>query len=85
MLTQNALQDILAKAGKGGGPGHYALVKALKTKYKGKGPKTQKRAAPATAEKGEEPKKTPPPSKGKSSGATDKVFTTQFTPFSIQK
>lgn len=71
-MDDKKLQDILAKAGKGGGPGHYALVKALKTKYKGKGPKTQKRATPATAEKGEEPKKTPPPSKGKSSGATDK-------------
>jgi len=40
------MQDILDKAGKGGGPGHYALVKALKTKYKGKSPKTQKRAMP---------------------------------------
>jgi hypothetical protein len=30
----------------GGGPGHYALIKALKTKYKGKAPKTQKRQIP---------------------------------------
>ena len=68
-------QDILDKAGKGGGPGHYALVKALKTKYKGKAPKTQKRAVPSSKDTKDEPKKaSAPPSKGKNSGVCVCVF-----------
>jgi hypothetical protein len=42
-MDDKKIQDILDKAGKGGGPGHYALVKALKKKYNGKAPKTRPR------------------------------------------
>ena len=54
-MDDKKLEDILAKAGKGGGPGHYALVKALKTKYNNKAPKTQKRTVPSAAGGKEEP------------------------------
>jgi len=42
-MDDKKLQDILDKAGKGGGPGHFQLVKALKKKYDGKAPKTRAR------------------------------------------
>ena len=72
-MDDKKLQDILDKAGKGGGPGHYALVKALKTKYKGKAPKTQKRAVAAGAGNDDAKKAGPPPStRSKSSGGADK-------------
>uniref|UniRef100_A0A7S0MM64 Thioredoxin reductase n=1 Tax=Cryptomonas curvata TaxID=233186 RepID=A0A7S0MM64_9CRYP len=57
-LDDKKLTDILDKAGKGGGPGHYGLVQALKKKYNGKSPKTRPRAI-ATKVEGQ---KTPPPS-----------------------
>jgi len=52
-MDDKKLQDILTKAGKGGGPGHFQLVKALKKKYDGKAPKTRARAAQAPAGKGD--------------------------------
>jgi hypothetical protein len=45
-MDDKKIQDILDKAGKGGGPGHYALVKALKKKYN-KAPKTRARTVAA--------------------------------------
>lgn len=75
-MDDKKLEDILAKAGKGGGPGHYALVKALKTKYNNKAPKTQKRTVPSAAGGKEEPAQpAAPPSSSRSkssSGASDK-------------
>mmetsp|Transcript_8919 Transcript_8919/g.22272 ORF Transcript_8919/g.22272 Transcript_8919/m.22272 type:complete len:679 (+) Transcript_8919:127-2163(+) len=50
-MDDKKLQDILDKAGKGGGPGHFALVKALKKKYNGKAPKTRPRTVAGEAEK----------------------------------
>jgi thioredoxin-like negative regulator of GroEL len=49
-LDDKKLTDILEKAGKGGGPGHYGLVQALKKKYNGKSPKTRPRTTTAKAE-----------------------------------
>ena len=65
-MDDKKLTDILDKAGKGGGPGHYALVQALKKKYNGKAPKTRPRTV---ASKGGESLKTPPPSKSKAEPA----------------
>jgi thiol-disulfide isomerase/thioredoxin len=56
-LDDKKLTDILDKAGKGGGPGHYGLVQALKKKYNGKSPKTKPRITAKA-----EGQKTPPPS-----------------------
>lgn len=46
-MDDKKLQDILDKAGKGGGPGHFTLVKALMKKYDGKAPKTRPRVVAA--------------------------------------
>jgi thiol-disulfide isomerase/thioredoxin len=48
------LQQLLERNGKNGGPGHYALVEALKKKYDGKAPKTRPRVV-AEAAAGEKP------------------------------
>ena len=37
-VTDAKLDEILAKAGEGGGPGHYKLLKKLAKKYDGKKP-----------------------------------------------
>lgn len=39
-LDEAKLDEILAKAGEGGGPGHYKLINKLKKKYDGKAPET---------------------------------------------
>jgi len=52
-MDDKKLQDILTKAGKGGGLGHYQLVKALKKKYDGKAPKTRPRQVVAEGGKSE--------------------------------
>ena len=66
-MDDKKLTDILDKAGKGGGPGHYGLVQALKKKYNGKAPKTRPRAIAAT--KANEQKTPPPSSKAKAEPA----------------
>ena len=65
-MDDKKLTDILDKAGKGGGPGHYGLVQALKKKYNGKAPKTRARIVAA---KPTEQKTPPPSSKAKSEPA----------------
>jgi hypothetical protein len=77
-MDDKKIQDILDKAGKGGGPGHYALVKALKKKYSGKAPKTRARtvAAEAKASEGtaqDTKSKTGSANAGGSSGSKPKV------------
>ncbi|KAJ1625508.1 hypothetical protein T492DRAFT_1039152 [Pavlovales sp. CCMP2436] len=65
-VDDEKLLQLLVRNGKGGGPGHYALVEALKKKYAGKAPKTQPRAveeSPAAAEK-------PKPAKAEAASAT---------------
>lgn len=63
------LQQLLDRNGKGGGPGHYALVNALKKKYGGTGPKTRPRAVESAAQQ-------KPAAGGKSGGVGDKPSTT---------
>lgn len=50
------LQQLLDRNGVGGGPGHYALVEALKKKYNGKAPKTRPRTLPEAAPAADKPK-----------------------------
>mmetsp|Transcript_9885 Transcript_9885/g.33045 ORF Transcript_9885/g.33045 Transcript_9885/m.33045 type:complete len:678 (-) Transcript_9885:70-2103(-) len=71
-MDDKKLQDILDKAGKGGGPGHYGLVKALKQKYKGKAPKTRPRAVPKQETAAEKPASPPSPRGGASKQEANK-------------
>lgn len=71
-MDDKKLQDILDKAGKGGGPGHYNLVKALKKKYNGKAPKTRARIVAAEGKPEEKAQAKPSASSSSSSkGKTD--------------
>mmetsp|Transcript_40323 Transcript_40323/g.95800 ORF Transcript_40323/g.95800 Transcript_40323/m.95800 type:complete len:686 (+) Transcript_40323:130-2187(+) len=65
-MDDKKLEEIITKAGKGGGPGHHALVKALKKKYNGKAPKTRPRTVEGGASGDSKPKPAPPtpPPKG---------------------
>jgi len=67
-MDDKKMQDILAKAGKGGGPGHAQLVKALKKKYDGKAPKTRPRQVQTDGAKTEGGAKADPKA-GKAGGA----------------